>query len=289
MMSIQVNTNVQSLNAQRLLSKNGTMLSKSFEKLASGFRINRASDDAAGFQISEGLRSQIRGSQKAADNVQDAINVVNMADGTMSTIVDNLQRMRELTIQGASETLGTDQRSAISKELIQLTKDIDRISNATSFNGKNLFSTVTNLRVQVGSGTVSANNVIDIGGASSGLGALNASVLGIATGTGASVAAKVSVSTNASALQSISKLDTALKRIGNRRASLGALSNRLEGAGTNLAISIENASATESRIRNTDVAKESAELSKNQILQQAAASILSQANQAPQLALKLLG
>jgi flagellin len=211
-----------------------------------------------------------------------------MADGVMSTVVDNLQRMRELAIQGGSDTLGTDQRSAISKEMVQLTKDIERIANATSFNGKNLFSSITNLKVQVGAGIVSANNVIDIGGTNSGLGRLNASTLGIATGVGASVATKVSVSTNASALQSISKLDTALKSIGNRRASLGALSNRLAGAGTNLAIAIENASATESRIRNTDVAKESAELSKNQILQQASATILSQANQSKQIALNLL-
>jgi flagellin len=287
-MGLQINTNVQSLNAQRLLGQNGMNLSRSFERLASGFKINRASDDAAGFQISEGLRSQIRGSQKAADNVQDAINVVNMADGVMSTVVDNLQRMRELAIQGASDTLGTDQRSAISKEMVQLTKDIDRIANSTSFNGKNLFSSITSMKVQVGAGIVSANNTIDIGGNNSGLGRLNASTLGIATGTGSTVTAKVSVSTNASALASISKLDTALKSIGNRRASLGALSNRLQGAGTNLAIYIENASATESRIRNTDVAKESAELSKNQILQQASATILSQANQSKQIALNLL-
>ncbi|XVJ51230.1 MAG: flagellin FliC [Vampirovibrio sp.] len=287
-MGLQINTNVQSINAQRLLGQNGMNLSKSFERLASGFKINRASDDAAGFQISEGLRSQIRGNQRAADNVQDAINVVNMADGVMSTVVDNLQRMRELAIQGGSDTLGTDQRSAISKEMVQLTRDIERIANATSFNGKNLFSSITNMKVQVGAGIVSANNTIDIGGTNSGLGRLNASSLGIATGVGAAVATKVSVSTNASALQSISKLDTALKAIGNRRASLGALSNRLQGAGTNLAISIENASATESRIRNTDVAKESAELSKNQILQQASATILAQANQGKQIALNLL-
>ncbi|XVJ51231.1 MAG: flagellin FliC [Vampirovibrio sp.] len=287
-MGIQINTNVQSLNAQRLLGINSSNLNRSFERLASGFKINRASDDAAGFQISEGLRSQIRGNQKAADNVQDAINVVNMADGVMNTIVDNLQRMRELAIQGGSDTLGTDQRSAISKEMVQLTRDVERMANATSFNGRNLFSSITNMRVQVGAGIVSANNVIDIGGANSGLGRLNASTLGLGTGVGAALVTRVSVSSNASALQSISKLDTALKSIGNRRASLGALSNRLSGAGTNLAISIENASATESRIRNTDVAKESAELSKSQILQQAAATILSQTNQNKNIALNLL-
>ncbi len=141
-MGIQINTNVQSLNAQRLLGKNTTNLGKSLEKLSSGFRINKSSDDAAGLQISETLRSQIRGSQKANDNVQDGINVLNTADGSLSTITDNLQRMRELAVQGANDTLGVDQRSAINKELLQLTDDIDRIAKGTEFNGKKLFSSV---------------------------------------------------------------------------------------------------------------------------------------------------
>ncbi|MCE2931167.1 MAG: flagellin, partial [Vampirovibrionales bacterium] len=127
-MPINVNTNVQSINAQRLLSKNTMGLNKSLEQLASGFRINKSSDDAAGLQISEVLRAQIRGSQKANDNVQDGINVLNTADGSLSTITDNLQRMRELAVKGANDTLGVDQRSAVNKELLQLTDDIDRIA-----------------------------------------------------------------------------------------------------------------------------------------------------------------
>jgi flagellin len=285
-MTIQVNTNVQSLNAQRLLTKNTMSLNKSLEKLSSGFRINRSSDDAAGLQISEVLRSQIRGSQKANDNVQDGINVLNTADGALSTVVDNLQRMRELAVQGANDTLGADQRSAINLELNQLTRDIDRITKATEFNGQKLFSTVDTYNIQVGAESDSSINVLNIGSASSALGVLNASSLSLATGTALTIA--FTVSNNSSALNAISVIDTALQAVGTRRAAIGAMTNRLQSASTNLSISVENISASESRIRNVDVAKESAEMTKNQILQQAAATILSQANQAPNLALNLL-
>ncbi len=285
-MGIQINTNVQSINAQRLLGKNTMSLNKSLEKLSSGFRINRSSDDAAGLQISETLRSQIRGSQKANDNVQDGINVLNTADGALSTVVDNLQRMRELSVQGANDTLGADQRSAINLELGQLAKDIDRITKGTEFNGQKLFSSVDTYNIQVGAESDSAVNVLNIGSASSALGTLNASSLSLATGT--SVTLAFSVSNNSSALNAISVIDTALQTVGTRRAAIGAMTNRLQSASTNLSISIENFSASESRIRNVDVAKESAEMTKNQILQQAAATILSQANSAPNLALNLI-
>jgi flagellin len=285
-MTIQINTNVQSLNSQRLLARNTMSLNKSLEKLSSGFRINRSSDDAAGLQISEVLRSQIRGSQKANDNVQDGINVLNTADGALSTVVDNLQRMRELAVQGANDTLGADQRSAINLELNQLTRDIDRITKATEFNGQKLFSTVDTYNIQVGAESDSSINVLNIGSASSALGVLNASSLSLATGTALTIA--FTVSNNSSALNAISVIDTALQAVGTRRAAIGAMTNRLQSASTNLSISVENISASESRIRNVDVAKESAEMTKNQILQQAAATILSQANQAPNLALNLL-
>ena len=284
-MGIQINTNVQSLNAQRLLGQNTTALGKSLEKLSSGFRINKGSDDAAGLQISETLRSQVRGSQKANDNVQDGINVLNTADGALSTITDNLQRMRELTVQGANDTLGVDQRSAINKELTQLSADISRIADSTEFNGKKLFSSVATYKIQVGANKVSGTNVLDIGSAKSALGTLQATSLGLRAAGGT---LSIGVSTNVSALQTLSKIDVALQKVGNRRASIGAFTNRLTTAGQNLSIAIENFSASESRIRNTDVAKESAEMTKNQILQQASATVLGQANQAPNLALQLL-
>jgi flagellin len=283
-MGIQVNTNVQSLNAQRLLNINTKNLGKSLERLASGYRINKASDDAAGLQISEGLRSQIRGSEAAQANVQDGINVLNIADGAFASINDSVQRMRELAVQGANDTLGVDQRSAIEKELVQLVNDVGRIAASTEFNGKKLFSTLNTYNIQVGAESASATNVLNIGGLASGLGTLNRTSLGIMSGA----VMGFRVRSNASSLRAISKLDVALQRIGNRRASIGALTNRLEVAGQNLAISVENFNASESRIRNVDVAKESAIMTKNQILQQAAATILSQANQGPNLALNLL-
>jgi flagellin len=285
-MGIQVNTNVQSINAQRLLGNNTKMLGKSLEKLASGFRINRSSDDAAGLQISEGLRSQIRGSDKARDNVQDGMNILNTADGTLEGVTENLQRMRELTVQGANDTLGVQQRNAINTEMTQLAREIDRIVKATEFNGKKLLTTaVTTFNLQIGAGAASATNKLDIGTASGTLGNSHASALGILNGAGV---LQLGVATFASARASLSKLDTALTTVGNRRANIGAMTNRLESADKNLAISVENFSASESRIRNVDVAKESAQMTKYQILQQASSTILSQANQGPNLALSLL-
>ena len=284
MMSIVVNTNVQSLNSQRLLSSNTKTLGKSLEKLASGYRINRASDDAAGLQISESLRSQIRGSQQANNNVQDGINLLNTADGAFETITNNLQRIRELVVQGGNDTLAPQQRSAINSELLQLATDVTRIANSTQFNKINLLDgTQTNLKLQVGANAVSSTNVIDIG-ANNVFASASASSLGLFI----SGALQTKVGSNGSALKSLSIVDAALQTVQNRRAAIGALTNRLDGTSANLSISVENFSASESRIRNADIAKESATLTKNQVLQQASAQILGQANQTTQLALSLL-
>jgi len=287
MMGITINTNVQSLNAQRVLGGNVKSLGKSLEKLSSGYRINRASDDAAGLQISEGLRSQIRGSDQANSNVQDGINLLNTTDGGLETITNNLQRVRELAVQGGNDTLSTDQRSAIDKEIQQLAKDVTRIASASQFNKKNLLDgTSTSLKIQVGANVTSTTNTIDLATAGANPFAdTRATALNL---LGASDAVKLSVKSNGSALKTLSIVDAALQTVQNRRASIGALTNRLEGASTNLQISSENFSASESRIRNTDIAKESANLTKNQVLQQASAQILGQANQTSQLALSLL-
>jgi flagellin len=286
MMSLVVNTNVQSINAQRILGKNTMALSKSMEKLASGFRINRSSDDAAGLAISENLRAQIRGNEQAANNVQDGINLLNTLDGSFDVVTSNVQRMRELVVQGANDTLSTDQRSSIDKEIQQLAKDVSRIANSTQFNNKNLMTGLASLRIQVGANKASATNMIDLGTAGTNPFAdSRATALGI---LGAADAVKISVKTNVSSLKSLSILDAALTSVNNRRAAIGALSNRLEGAANNLSTSVENFSAAESRIRNVDVAKESATMTKNQILQQASSTILSQANQMPNMALNLL-
>jgi flagellin len=286
-MGITVNTNVQSLNAQRTLSTNTRALSKSFEKLSSGLRINRASDDAAGLEISEALRSQIRGTATANSNVQDGINLLNTADGSLEATTNNLQRIRELTVQGANDTLSLIQRSAIDTELLQLAKDITRISNSTQFNSKVLADgSQVSLRIQVDANKSSTVNTIDLATAAAvnPFGDSRATALALFTG----VVQKISVRTNVSALKTLSIVDAALQTVSNRRASLGALTNRLESASTNLQIANENFSASESRIRNADIAKESANLTKNQVLQQASAQILGQANQNSQLALSLL-
>ncbi|MFN7309762.1 MAG: flagellin [Vampirovibrionales bacterium] len=273
-----------SIFVQNMLAANTKNYNKSLSMLASGYRINKASDDAAGLQISESLRSQIRGSQQADNNVQDAMNMLNTVDGSLSTITENLQRVRELAVQGANDTLGTDQRSAIKTEMTQLINDIDRIANGTSFNGKNILSSFTTFKVQVGAESTSSTNVLDLA-TNSAVGRLNASTLGIKAGTTPTVGA----STNASALQSISKIDVALQRVNNRRSSVGAVSNRLQNASNNLKIQVENFSASEARVRNVDVAKESANLIKQQILQQASVNLLGQSNAQPSMALKLIG
>ena len=287
MMGITINTNVQSLNAQRILGGNVKSLGKSLEKLSSGYRINRASDDAAGLQISEGLRSQIRGSDQANSNVQDGINLLNTTDGGLETITNNLQRIRELAVQGGNDTLATDQRSAIDKEIQQLAKDVTRIASASLFNKKDLLNgTTTSLKIQVGANVTSATNTIDLATAGTNPFAdARATALNL---LGAADAVRLSVKSNGSALKTLSIVDAALQTVQNRRAAIGALTNRLEGASTNLQISSENFSASESRIRNTDTAKESANLTKNQVLQQASSQILGQANQTSQLALSLL-
>ena len=282
-MPITINTNVQSINAQRNLNNNTRLLDKSLERLASGFRINRSADDAAGLQISETLRAQIRGSQQALSNSQDGINVMNIVDGAQSVIQDNLQRVRELTVQAANDTLATPQRTAIATEITQRLADVDRIANSTTFHGVTLLASGTapvNYFIQVGANNGATNDRIDV---ASGFGSTTSLGLGIAAFTVANVA------DNSAARTFLTTLDTALTTLNTRRAIVGAGTNRLESAISNLSVSVENLSSAESRIRNADIASESAALSRNQILQQASSSILAQANQSPSLALSLIG
>jgi flagellin len=284
-MPLIINTNVSSLSAQRHLSINTGMLHKTMEKLSSGYRINRAGDDAAGLQLSEKLRSQIRGSQKALDNTQDGLNILNIADGALQTITDSLQRVRELTVQAGNDTYNTAQRSAMQVEITQLLSDVDRIANATKFNGVDLLSTSTptSFILQVGANTTANVDTIDIATA---LGTSTATVLGIALWNGTALTSAMDTGANARTL--MGQIDTAITAVNTKRGNLGAFVNRLEGSINNLSTGVENLAASESRIRNVDVALESANLTRNQILQQAANTILAQANQTPQLALSLL-
>ena len=278
-MPLTINTNVASLNAQRYLSMNTSNLQKSMEKLASGYRINHAQDDAAGLGLSETLRAQIRGSQKALDNTQDGINVMNIADGAMQTITDNLQRMRELAVQAANDTYSTTQRTSMQTEFDQLASGITQIAKAVDFNGiKLLDGTSTISSLQVGSNTTANVDDFDVS-------SLFADTTAGATGLNVAVE---TLSSHANAQNAITALDTAITTINTSRGNLGASVNRLESTATNLATMKENTSASESRIRNVDVAAESANLTKNNILQQASAAMLAQANQGPSLALQLL-
>lgn len=276
-MPLIINTNVGSLNSQRYLTRNTNTLAKSMEKLSSGFRINKAADDAAGLQLSEQVRTQIRGSQKASDNTQDGINVLNITDGALQQVTDNLQRMRELAVQAGNDTYSATQKGAIKAEMDQLSADITRIANATQFNGKTLLNgSQTTFTLQIGANNNATNDQLNIASA---FADISVGVNGLNIGT-------VDVVTNATA--AITSLDTALDKINTQRGTIGAFVTRLEGASNNLTIALENFSASESRIRNVDVAAESSNLTRNQILQQASQAMLSQANQAPQLAIQLL-
>ncbi|MBY0405748.1 MAG: flagellin FliC [Cyanobacteria bacterium] len=277
-MPLYINANTSSISAQRHLGIAANSLSQSLEKLSSGFRINRANDDAAGLQISELLRTRIRGSQKALDNSQDGINVLNIADGTYETIQNSLQRVRELVVQGASDTNGTDQRNAIKSELDQLSSEIDRIIQTTTFNGKTLLDgSQSTYNLQVGANGT-ANDQINVAGVFANNLSTNLKV----------DTANLTVNTTTNAQVTLNNLDTAIGTITSRRAVLGAFINRLQATSNNLSISIENQQAAEARVRNVDVAAESSKLVSNQILQQAASAILSQANQTPNIALQLL-
>lgn len=276
-MPLVVNSNIASINSQRYLAVNTNALQKSMEKLASGYRINRAGDDAAGLALSEKLRSQIRGSQKALDNTQDGINVINIADGALQTITDNLQRMRELAVQASNDTYSTTQRTAMQTEYDQLASGITQIASAVEFNGIKLLdgsSTLSDL--QIGANTTANVDDFDV-----------SSLFVDSTAATLAVDAET-LDSHANAQSAITALDTALDTINTTRGNLGASANRLESTAANLSTSIENLASSESRIRNVDVAMESANLSRNQILQQAASAMLVQANQSPQLALQLL-
>jgi flagellin len=276
-MPIVVNTNSASINSQRYLSNNTSALNKSMEKLSSGYRINRSSDDAAGLALSESLRAQIRGTAKARDNAQDGINLLNLADGVLQQIQDNMQRMRELAVQASNDTYSAAQRTSMFAEFGELFADNNRIVQATTFNGSAVFA-ATNKVFQVGANNTANDQITVTGGAVNAATALALPAVAVNTAWAALTDAQNAITT----------VDTAIGLINTQRGALGAITNRLQSAVNNLSIANENYSAAESRIRNVDVAAESSALTRNQILQQASAAMLQQANSSPQLALSLL-
>ena len=271
-----VQHNMSAANANRQLGINATNLSKSTEKLSSGYRINRAGDDAAGLSISEKMRGQIRGLDQASRNAQDGISMIQTAEGAMNEIHSVLQRMRELTVQAANDTNATADRTAITKEVEALTSEIDRIASQTQFNTKNLLNgESSDINLQVG-----ANNAQNI----------NFSIGNMHTSSGGINVATVqsNLASYASATAALSVVDTAIQTVSTKRSALGAIQNRLEHTIANADNTSENLQAAESRIRDVDMADEMVKYSKNNILQQAAQSMLAQSNQSTQGVLSLL-
>jgi flagellin len=261
------------MNTNRQLGTVQTGLSKSTEKLSSGYRINRAGDDAAGLSISEKMRSQIRGLNKASDNAEDGISLIQTAEGALNETHSILQRMNELATQAANDTNTTTDRTAIQAEITQLASEIDRIKETTQFNTMNLLDgsfTSKNLQIGALSGQTLAVSISGVGTA-----ALNLTTL--------------DVTTNSKAGSTMSAVQAAIDKVSTQRSKLGALQNRLEHTINNLDTTSENTSSAESRIRDTDMASEMVEYSKNNILSQAGQSMLAQANQSNQGVLSLLG
>lgn len=276
-MGLRINTNTASLNAQRNLRSSKLGLDKSLERLSSGYRINRAGDDAAGLAISENLRAQIRGLKQAQRNAQDGISLIQVAEGSLNEISGILIRLRELGVQAASDTIGPVERQFLNVEYDQLVSEIDRIADGTEFNGTLLLSgTGSILDFQVG--TRNDPNIDRLSFDASKADA-NSAALGVNL---------TSVADKASAQNSLSAIDQAIVSVSAMRADFGAIQNRLQSTINNIAVSIENMSAANSRIRDVDVAEESAELTMNNILLNAGTSVLAQANQTSQVALGLL-
>ncbi len=275
-MALTINTNVASLNAQRNLSSTQLQLSKSMERLSSGLRINRAGDDAAGLAISQNMQANIRSMNQAVRNANDGISLVQTAEGALNETSNILLRMRELGTQAANGVLSQSQRDNIQVEFKNIQDEIDRISAVTDFNGTKLLNGALSAgtSLQIGTGTT-ANDTISVT-----IGNNNTATLSVSANF---------VSTQGAAQSALTAIDSAIQAVSTARGNLGAVQNRLQSTINNLQVAVENTSAANSRIVDVDVAAESANMTKAQILAQAGVSVLSQANQAPQLALKLLG
>ena len=276
-MGLRINTNVQSLTAQSNLSRVKRRQDSAVEKLSTGQRINHAADDAAGLAISEKMKSDIRGNRQAMRNAGDGISLIQTAEGGLSEVSNILIRLRELSVQSASDTLGSDERKFIDFEYQQLTDEVGRISGATSFNGKNLLNGEgEDFDFQIG-----IHNDPNFDRLTYQPSQTNATTTALGI-EGLNVAQKEDARNN------LEKIDGALQMVNGNRASLGAMQNRLASTVNNIETSVENLSASNSRIRDTDVAEQSAEAATVNILQSASSSVLAQANQNPSIALKLV-
>jgi flagellin len=276
-MGLRISTNGSALNAQRALTGTKSSLDRAMARLSSGSRINKASDDAAGLAISENLRAQIRGVKQASRNAQDGISMIQTAEGSLSEIGNILIRLRELSVQAASDTIGPRERGMVHIEYKQMLEEIDRIAASTEFNGTPLLSGVGSL-LEFQVGTKNSPNIdrLSFNAADSDAGT---QALGLdLTGAYNKVTAQ----------GSLGAIDQAINHVSSLRANFGALQNRMNSTVENIQTSTENLSAANSRIRDADIAEESSELARNNIMLQAGTSILAQANQQPSLALSLL-
>jgi flagellin len=272
-MNMRINNNIMAMNTHRQLGINNMAGAKSLEKLSSGYRINRAGDDAAGLSISEKMRSQIRGLKMASKNAQDGISLIQTAEGALNEAHAILQRMRELAVQSASDTNTDDDRAELQKEVAQLIEELDRIAENTEFNGMALLDgTFEDKVIHIGANSGQALSIAISGAASSDLGVED-----------------IDISDQAGADAAIETIDGAIVDLSAIRSDLGAVQNRLEYTIRNLDNAAENLQAAESRIRDVDMAQEMMEFTKNNILQQAATAMLAQANMLPQSVLQLLG
>ena len=271
-MAQTINTNVASLNAQRNLSSSQSSLSTTLQRLSSGLRVNSAKDDAAGLAISERMNAQVRGMNVAIRNANDAVSLSQTAEGALGRMGENLQRMRELSVQSANATNSDDDRAALDKEFQSLIAENTRITKATEFNGTKLLdATAATMTFQVGANATAGVDTIDIVGADMSGNVGSGDLLSAATATTA-----------------IGAIDTAMKNINSQRAVFGSAQNRFEAVVTNLQVSAENTAAARGRIVDADFASETANLSRTQILQQAGTAMLAQANSLPQNVLSLL-
>ncbi|MFN8945810.1 MAG: flagellin [Pseudobdellovibrionaceae bacterium] len=277
-MGLRIATNVGAINAQKNLYMTNINANRSMSRLASGSRINQAADDAAGLAISENLKGQIRGLRQANRNANDGISLVQVAEGSLNEVSNMLIRLRELGVQASSDTIGNTERQFIDVEYQQLKSEIQRVTESTNYNGYDLLNgTGGVIDIQVGVNNDPFKDRISFNSS-----AANASLdaLGMVAET---------VSSKEGAQMSLSQIDSAMVSINAIRANFGAMQNRLQSTSNNLLVYDENVSAANSRIRDADVAAESTEMVRNNILLQAGVSVLSQANQTNQLALKLLG
>ncbi len=293
-MGLRIKTNVSSLQAQRQLGLSTSAVQENMEKLTSGYRINKASDDAAGLAISEGLKAKIRSLNQARRNASDGISMVQVAEGSMNEISNILVRLRELATQSASDTIGNMERSFTNREYTQLVDEIDRITNSTEFNGTMLLKGAegnegrTQFSIHVGAGDASVENVDNVLFDIDELKTSSEEILKLGKEAEIGPIAMDESFSRETAAEKLTVIDTAINRINSSRATLGAKQSRLNSAINNLGIQVENMNSANSRVRDVDFAAETAAYTQNRILSQAGVSVLAQANQTPELALTLL-